>query len=208
MILHHFFVPAIINATWFNIFNGNIKNNQDLYKFLLGKRKELKYEFYLPKNKELIKEGIKVIEYSIGRELKNIDEILELSIDELYKVASRVRSFSSALSYIYEAYYISAVTTKYLCEESFTEEKFLQVAEELFTMEIEHGRIVKYPESYSIPKMKATLNYLLNLKIIQKDEQGIICVINVIKVEEMIEKFARDINDQVTINLKFGHGKK
>ncbi len=208
MILHHFFVPAIINATWFNIFNGNIKTSADLAKFLLAKRKELKYEFYLPSNKELVAEGLKIVEYAIGRNLNSIDDILDLSLDDHYKVASKVRTYSSALSYIYEGYYVSCVSAKYLCDESFSIDKYLQVAHELFSMELEHGRIVKYPESYSVPKMKMTLQFLLNLNILEKDEKEIYCVVDVIRLENMIEKFARDINDQVTINLKFSHGKK
>jgi glycerol-3-phosphate O-acyltransferase len=208
MILHHFFVPAVINTTWFNIFNGDIKTEVDLRKFLLAKRKELKYEFYLPKNVEMINEGIKIIEYSIGRKIENIDEVLTLSIDELYLVASKVRRFSSALSYIYEAYYISVVTVKYLAEESFTMDKFLQVARDLFEMEKEHGRVVKYSESFTIPKMKSTLDYLMNLNLIEKNDKNVYKVIDIDKVGYMIEKFARDVNDQVSINLKFNKDSK
>lgn len=208
MILHHFFVPAVINTIWFNIFNGNIKDDGDLRKFLLIKRKELKYEFYLPKTVEMIEEGIKIIEYSIGRKISNIDEILNLSVDELYLVASKVRHFSSALSYIYEAYYISVITVKYLSDEKFSMDKFLQVSRDLFDMEKEHGRIVKYSESFTIPKMKSTLDYLVNLQLIEKNEKGLYKVVDIEKVGEMIEKFARDVNDQVSINLKFNKDPK
>jgi glycerol-3-phosphate O-acyltransferase len=206
MILHHFFVPAVINATWFNIFNGNIKTEMDLRKFLLIKRKELKYEFYLPKTSEMLAEGIRIIEYSIGRKMNRIEDVVHFSVDELYLVAEKVRRFSSALSYIYEAYYISVVTVKYLCEAPFTEEKFLQVGKELFEMEKEHGRVVKYSESFTIPKMKATLNYLLNLNLIEKIGKEQYRVLDESKVGYMIEKFARDVNDQISINLKFKAG--
>ncbi|MAX67429.1 MAG: hypothetical protein CME66_10880 [Halobacteriovoraceae bacterium] len=205
MILHHFFVPAVINATWFNIFNGNIKSSADLRKFLIVKRKELKYEFYLPRTTEMIAEGIRIIEYGIGRRIEGLDEVIELSRDELYKVAALVKPFSSALSYIYEAYYVSAITVKYLSEKPFTEEKFLQVAKELFEMEREHGRIVKYREAFTVPKMKATLDYLINLKIIDVNSQGAYELTEAKRLERLIEKFVTDVNDQVSINLKLGN---
>ncbi|MDH5414341.1 MAG: hypothetical protein OEW87_09400, partial [Flavobacteriaceae bacterium] len=203
MILHHFFVPAIINMTWFNIFNGTIKTELELKRYLLLKRKELKFEFYLPKTKEMIVEGIRIIEYALGREIQGTQEILKCSTEELYQVASLVRNFSSALSYIYEAYYISVVTLKYLEDCEFNEEKFLQVASELFIMEKEHGRVVKYSESCTIPKMKSTIDYLLNQGVIEKDEKKNYRVTDRKKIGHMIEQFAKDLNDQISINLKF-----
>lgn len=202
MILHHFLVPAVLNTTWFNIFNGTIKNESELRRFLFMKRKELKFEFYLPKIVEMIDEGKRILEYALKRKINNIDEILTLPVDELYKIALKVRRFSSALSYIYEAYYISAVTIKYLSDQDFTEDKFLQVSAELFDMESEHGRVVKYRESYTVPKLKATLNYFINQEVLFLDENGCYKVTDSKKVGEMIEKFAKDINDQLSINLK------
>lgn len=204
MILHHFLVPCIINATWFNIFNGNIKSNHALTKYLLTKRKELKYEFYLPEVREMIAETIRVVEYSVGSKIERLDEALEFSAKKLYKVASSVRRFSTAFSYIYEAYYTSAITVKYLGKDPFEIDQFLQVGKELFDMEKEHGRVIKYPESFTIPKMKATLNYLVNLTILSFNEDSKkYQVQDMEKVNFLIEKFARDVNDQVSINLKF-----
>lgn len=205
MILHHFFVPAVINTTWFNIFNGNIKEPIELKKFLMTKRKELKYEFYLPKNSEMLEEGIQIISYAIGRKIENAEEILDLEKEDLYKVATTVRRFSTALSYIYEAYYICAITVKYLSEKPFSQEEFLNVSRELFEMEIEHGRVVRYVESFTVPKMKATLNYLENLNVIKLNEKDLYEVLDSHKVGVLIEKFARDVNDQVSINLKFNN---
>lgn len=203
MILHHFLVPAVINATWFNIFNGNIKEPLELKKYLLSKRKELKYEFYLPTIKELIDEGIEIIEFALGRKINNIDEILDFSVDDLYCVANKVKRFSSALSYIYEAYYISAVTIKYLSDQSFSEDKFLQVSKELFEMEREHGRVVKYSESFTVPKIKATLKFFENLNVIVNNGKNGYAVSDLTEVNNLIEKFAQDVNDQVSISLKF-----
>jgi glycerol-3-phosphate O-acyltransferase len=207
MILHHFLVAGIINTTWFNLFNGNIKTAMDLTKFLMTKRKELKYEFYLPTVKEMITEAMKVVEYSIGSKIERLDEALEFSPEKLSKVAHSVRRFSSAFSYIYEAYYISAISVKYIGNEPFTVDKFLQVSKELFSMEREHGRVVRYPESYTAPKMKMTLDYLKNLNVLSFDEiSSTYKLEDVEKVNNMIEKFARDVNDQVSINLKFNQG--
>ena len=203
MILHHFLVPGIINATWFNIFNGNIKDSQSLTKFLMVKRKELKYEFYLPSVKDMIAEALKIVEYAVSRKLENLTDALSFSPEDLYAVAVKVRRFSTAFCYIYECYYIAVVALKYLMEESFDTERFLMVAKELYQMEIEHGRVVKYPESFSVPNLKVTLKYLENLDVIEQNEDGIFQIQEVEKVNKLIEKFAQDLNDQVAINLKF-----
>lgn len=203
MILHHFLVPGIMNATLFNIFNGNIKNATGLTRFLITKRKELKHEFYLPKVREMINEALRVIEYALGEKIDNLADALEFKNEQLYTIASKISKFSTGFNYLYEAYYVSAVALKYLSdEESFTEEKYLQVSKELFDMERDHGRVVKYPESFNVPIMKNTLKYYLHLNIIERDENSI-KVVNKNKVLQLTEKFARDVNDQVAFNLKF-----
>jgi glycerol-3-phosphate O-acyltransferase len=204
MILHHFLVPGFINATWFNIFNGNIQTPADLTKFLMVKRKEFKYEFYLPTIKSMIDQAICVVKYATGEELSDLGDALKLKSQDLYKVASRVRPFSTAFSYIYEAYYLAVVTVKYIGKEDFDQERFLSVSKELFTMEIEHGRVIKYPESFTVPMMKETLQYLTSQKTLEYDEdKEVFRLINSELNNTLIEKFARDINDQVAINLKF-----
>ena len=70
-------------------------------------------------------------------------------------------------------------------------------------MEIEHGRVVKYPESFNVPVMKGSLNYLMNLGVITKLDSKY-AVEDMEAVGALIERFARDVNDQVAINLKFG----
>lgn len=203
MILHHFLVPCIINATWFNIFNGDIKDGMQLTRFLMNKRKELKYEFYLPSVKEMITEGIGIISYALGRRVENLEECMRLSSQELFQIATKVRRYSTALSYLYEAYYISALAVKYLASENFTQERFVNVAKELFQLELEHGRVVKYPEAHAVPIIKDTLVYHLNQKVIEKNEDRTFRVTDVQKLDDSIEKFIKDLNDQVAINLKF-----
>lgn len=202
MILHHFFVPGVVNATWFNIFNGSLKTQSDLVKFLLIKRKELKFEFYLPKTEQMLAEGLKIFSFALDKDIKDLEEILTLSPEELYRVASLVKPFSTALSYIYEAYYICGASIKYLSDTKFTTEKFLTISEELFKMEMEHGRIVKYRESHTVPKMTSALDYYLNLQVISKIDDKNYKVTDSKKLGELIEKFARDLGDQVSINIK------
>ena len=128
---------------------------------------------------------------------------MKLSSQELYQIATKVRRFSTALSYLYEAYYISSLTVKYLANENFNQERFVQVAKELFDLEIEHGRVVKYPESFSVSIIKETLDFHLNQKVLERNDDRSFRVIDVAKLDQSIERFIRDLNDQVAINLKF-----
>lgn len=203
MILHHFLVPGIINSAWFNVFNGSIKDGMQLTRFLMNKRKELKYEFYLPSIKEMINEALEIISFALGRKVESLEECMRFSSQELYQIATKVRRFSTALSYLYEAYYISCLAVKYLANENFTQERFVQVTKELFTLEIEHGRVIKYPESYAVPIIKDTLIYHQNNRVIDRNEDRSFKVVDHVKLDEFIEKFIRDLNDQVAINLKF-----
>lgn len=203
MILHHFLVPAMITATWFNVWNGTIKDGMQLTRFLMMKRKELKYEFYLPSNKDMIQEALNIVSYAIGRKVESIEECMKLSPQDMFLIASKVRHFSTALSYLYEAYYISSLAVKYLSNENFTQERFMQVSKELFALEIEHGRVIKYPESYTVPIIKDTLIYHQNHKIIDRNEDRTFKVVDQAKLDASIEKFIRDLSDQVAINLKF-----
>lgn len=203
MILHHFLVPCIINSTWFNVFNGSIKDGMQLTRFLMNKRKELKYEFYLPSVKEMIAQALDVISFCLGRRVESLEECMKLPPQELYLIATKVRRFSTALSYLYEAYYISCLAVKYLGNDSFTQERFVQVAKELYELEQEHGRVVKYPEAFAVPIIKDTLVYHQNARIIERNDDRSFRVADAQKLDETIEKFIHDLNDQVAINLKF-----
>jgi len=202
MILHHFLVPAMMNATWFNVFSGNIKDGLQLTRFLMNKRKELKYEFYLPDAKEMIAEAVKIVSYALGRKVESMEECMKLSSQEMFQVATKVRRFSTGLAYLYEAYYISSLAIKYLKQESFTQERFVQVAKELFQLELEHGRVVKYPESFAVPIIKDTLVYHKNKKIIESVDDKTYRLVDGDKLDVAIEKFIQDLNDHVVINLK------
>jgi glycerol-3-phosphate O-acyltransferase len=203
MILHHFLVPTIINAAWFNMWNGSITTGMQLTRFLMNKRKEMKYEFYLPDHKTMINEALTIISYALGRPVESLEECMKLNPQELYQIATKVRRFSTALSYLYEAYYISSLAVKYLQNDNFTQDRFVQVAKELFSLEIEHGRVIKYPESFAVPIIKDTLIYFQNQKVIDRNDDRTFKVVDGQKLDEKIEKFIKDLNDQVAINLKF-----
>jgi glycerol-3-phosphate O-acyltransferase len=167
------------------------------------KRKELKYEFYLPSIKDMITEALEIVSYALGRKVESLEECMRLSSQDLYLIATKVRRFSTALAYLYEAYYISGLAVKYLSQENFTQERFISVAKELFALELEHGRVIKYPEMFAVPIIKDTLIYHLNQKVIERNEDRTFRVIDHVKLDELIEKFIREINDQFAINLKF-----
>jgi glycerol-3-phosphate O-acyltransferase len=203
MILHHFLVPGFINAVWFKIFSGEIKTSLALTKFLHRQRNELKYDFYLPSVKEMIIHAREIVEYAVGRPLHDLDEALRFTPNELYLLASRVRHFSTAFSYLYEAYYLATTALKYLGSDTFNLERFLQVSQELFTLEIDHGRVIRYPETFSVAILKDTMDFFVGQSIVERNPGGKFQVTHPDKVDELIEKFLRDLNDQVAISLKF-----
>jgi len=203
MILHHFLVPGFINAVWFKIFSGDIKTSMELTRYLQQQRNELKYDFYLPSIKEMILHARDVVGYAVGRPMHALDEALSFGPNDLFQLARSVRHFSTAFSYLYEAYYLSAITLKYLAEESFNHDRFLSVSLELFGLELEHGRVIRYPETYSVPILRDTLDYMQGQSVIKRQDGGKFTVTDAALLDKLIEKFLRDLNDQVAINLKF-----
>lgn len=203
MILHHFLVPNMINSAWFNVFNGNIKDGMQLTRYLMKKRKELKYEFYLPSVKEMMQEALKILSYALNREVKSLDEALKFSTQDMYLIATKIKNFSTALSYLYESYYISIMAINYLKGSGFTQDKFLQVVKELFTLEIQHGRVIRYNESFAVPILKDTLIHFQNEKVLARNESREFIVHDPEKLEQSLDSFVKDLNDQVAINVKF-----
>jgi hypothetical protein len=62
---------------------------------------------------------------------------------------------------------------------------------------------VKYPEAFAVPIIKDIIVYHQNARIIEKNEDRTFKVVDKVKLDETIEKFIHDLNDQVAINLKF-----
>ncbi len=206
-ILHHFLVPCFINTIWLNLFQGNIKTVSDLKRAFLKQRKKLKYEFYLPTIKELLYKSFDVVSYGTGRKIRSLEECLTLSSNELYNLGDKVGIFSRAFSYIYEAYYLSALAIKHLMHEQFTKAQFLKIVEEMFELEKAHGRLIKYRESFSLSLVNSSLEYFSNQKVLGENE-GKYFVLSpesgagAVKLEEIIEDFARDLSELLTFNFR------
>lgn len=200
-ILHHFLVPFFINSALHNILNGNIKTSYELKNFLLEKRKQLKYEFYLPTLKELFYLGLEILSDCIGRKVDSLQEVFTVTPQELYQIALKVGPFASAFRYIYEGHYIAAMALKHVKTDLFTREEFHKISKEVFEMEILHGRFIRYSESYTLPLMKSSFSYFLNQKLILKKGTKF-QVNNPERVDEMILQYARDLTDLLLSNLK------
>lgn len=203
MILHHFIVPYFISSAWYQVFNGTIQNVKDLNIFLINKRRELKFEFYLPSFKETLDEAIRIISYAVGRDVKDLEEAFSLSPQELYKIALKVRSFSTAFSYIFECYYLATLGLKSLeAEKSFTGDHFLKVTKERHEMELIHGKVVRYQESYLAPVLLTSLDFFAHHKAIEKLDKDLFKVIDAKKIASLGHKFAKDLGDNVSVNIK------
>lgn len=204
MILHHFIVPGIINSAWIKIFKGEIKEISDLKDFLIAKRKELKFEFYLPSVREMLAQALAIISSAVGRKVGSLEDAFLLSPQELYLVAKKVRRFATGFSYIFEAYYIGAISARYLKDKTFNELKFMQVAKDLFAIEEKHGRVVRYPESYSVNAIKNSLSYFTNQgSVVQvPNKPGFYQVADSEQVEKWAQSFAGDLNDHIELTFK------
>jgi glycerol-3-phosphate O-acyltransferase len=201
MIIHHFLVPAIMNGAWTRMLNGTVKSVADLNKYFMTQRKELKFEFYLPTIKELLHMALQTLGFALGRNVSSLDECLEFSEQELNKVAKTIGLFSTTFVYINESYYLGASALEFINDNEFDKKKFLSVSKELFELEREHGRIVKYYESYTVPMLNNCLNFFINQNAVSCEE-GVCKVIDHEKVQFFKEKFSRDINDQVSMYLR------
>lgn len=161
-ILHHFLVPWGITSAWLSLFSGEIENVRDLQHFFVERRSQLKHEFYLPSTKEFLIKTLKTISQIVGREVRSLDQCLELSHKDLYKIASSLGVFSRSMNTIFEAYFLSALTMKKMLAASpggFKREEYLKSYGETFEKEKKLARVVKYPESYSVAIAKSALNY-------------------------------------------------
>lgn len=199
-ILHHFMLPCFIFSTWIYIFTGQIKNEQDLKKFYLTQRKQMKYEFYLPTLRELYQLSVEIISYCLGRKVTELKEVFTLSNQEAYLIAKEVGSFSRSYSYIHEAYYIGALTLRSLQDTEFNHEQFVQEARQIFIFEKDHGKLVKYPESFSIPLIKNSLSYFENMKLVERNG-GKFTVKSETEVDNLIDLYGNYLSKLLTFNL-------
>lgn len=201
-ILHHFLVPWMINAAWVGVFNGSIKDGKDLRDFLLREREKLKHEFYLPTVRELFEKGVSIISDSIGREAKSMDEFMHLSHQELYAIARRVGVFSRICNYIFEGYFVSAVSLRALGAEGegFKFDQYMKKFKEVYESERRLGRVIRYPESYSEPVAKSALNYFSHRALIEND-MGTYKATEPDRFDSLIEEIERGIRQKLTFNI-------
>lgn len=203
-ILHHFLVPWIVHMGWVNLFSGHITNVEDLKKFFINQRKQLTHEFYLPTVKEVLTLTLDIVTDSIGREVKTLEECVELTHKELYLILAKVGIFSRACNYLIEAYYICGQTLKDLSQndykEGFKMETFLRRYKEVFESEKKLRRIIKYAESYSVPLSKSSLQYFIHAKIVDSNA-GFYTVSDEAKLASVLAKIESDLESQLSIHL-------
>lgn len=203
-ILHHFLVPAIINMAWINLFNGEINNVADLKRFFLEQRSMLKHEFYLPTVKQFFHRCLTTISDCIGRKVTSLEELMKLSHKELYSIVSRIGVFSRVLNTINECYYICALSFKELSTEYATGVKtdvYTKKTREVFDRERQYDRLIRYPESYSMPLVKSALAFLEHQKIVERKD-GLLSVIDQEKLDFIIRRYEKDLSDLMTLNIR------
>jgi hypothetical protein len=74
------------------------------------------------------------------------------------------------------------------------------VAKDLHEIERENGRFVNYYESYTVPMLSNSLEFLINQGAIER-ENGQLKVVDKDKLKYYKEKFAKDINDHINLSL-------
>ncbi|GAB4415781.1 MAG: hypothetical protein OHK0056_23650 [Bacteriovoracaceae bacterium] len=203
-ILHHFLVPAIINMAWINLFNGEINNVADLKRFFLEQRSMLKHEFYLPTVKQFFYRCLTTISDCIGRKVTSLEELMKLSHKELYSIVARIGVFSRVLNTINECYYICALSFKELSTEYATGVKtdiYFKKTREVFDRERQYDRLIRYPESYSMPLVKSALAFLEHQKIVERKD-GLLSVIDQEKLDFIIRRYEKDLSDLMTLNIR------
>lgn len=202
-VLHHFLVPWIVNMGWVNLFSGHITNVDDLKKFFITHRKQLMHEFYLPTVKEFLVSTLEIVSDAVGREVKTLEECMELSHKELYLILQKVSLFSRACNYLLEAYFVCGLTLRALSKEykeGFKMDTFLKKYKEVFESERKLKRIIKYAESYSVPLSKSSLQYFVHTGIVASNS-GYYAVSDADKLSEILTKLESDLSSQLSINL-------
>ena len=203
-ILHHFLIPAIIGDAWISLFSGQIKDVKDLKDFFLFQRRRLKHEFYLPTVKQFFYGTLSVVSDAVGRRIVNLDDLIDLDGRELYKIASKIGIFNRALTYILEAYYVAGISLQQLADENphgFKIDMYNKKVKEVHLKEREIDRLIRYPESYSLPLTKTALKYYGHLKLIDT-EAGLIRIPRRSEFEHSLKRIEKNLNDLLTINIR------
>ncbi|MBT3983329.1 MAG: hypothetical protein HOE90_18390 [Bacteriovoracaceae bacterium] len=210
-ILHHFLVPFFINSAWIKVFTGSAKSGSDIGKLFLDQRKRLKYEFYLPTIKRMNVLGLGIVSHYTGKSSETLDDCMTFSKEEMFKLVSNINVFSRSCIYIFEAYYIGALTVKHLYkkygDEGFKRDQYQSSTKEIFQLEKNHGRIIRYQESYSIFLMKNAFKFFENLHVIKqyKDKPGTYYIPRPSELDKVINVYLQDLTERLTININTLH---
>lgn len=202
-ILHHFLVPWIVHMAWMNLFAGEIKNVDDLRRFFNNQRRQLIHEFYLPTVKEFFQGALRIISDAIGREVSSLEECMELSHKELYQIFAAVGPFARACNYLLEAYYLCGNTLKELNRDNpdgFKMDQYTKKYKDVFEAEKKLHRIIKYPESYSVPLSKSSLEYYSHAKAVERKD-GLYKIIDLDKISDLTKKFESEIQGHMVKRL-------
>lgn len=203
-IIHHFLVPWVINSAWINLFNGKITSVKELKHHFLLQRSQLTHELYLPQVKTFISSALNIISDAIGREVEHFDECMNLSHKELYAIASSLGVFSRSMSYINEAYYVSALTLKTLASqhsEGFSMEDFTSTFSEVFENEKRVGRVIKFAESKSQPMAKSSFKFYQHRNVVE-NTGGQYIVKDLENLEELLNSFESELVEHLKFNMR------
>ncbi len=202
-VLHHFLVPWIVNMAWVKLFNGQINNTDDLKRFFLHQRKQLVFEFYLPSVKEFQNKALEIISDAVAKPVESLDQCLELTHKELYQILSRVSPFARVNNYLLEAYYISGLALIDLYreqKEGFKLDTYTKKSKDVFEAEKKLKRVIKYPESFSIPLAKSSLQYFTHIKLVEQ-KAGFYVINDFEKLKASIESLEHDLTNQLILNV-------
>ena len=203
-IIHHFLVPWIINSSLNDLFGGKIKTKKDLSKKFLTLRRQLKYEFYLPTVKQFFVKAMEIISASIERDVKDLDDCLGLSHEELFVLSSKLGAFNRICNYFVEGYFIGAMAVNILennSQSEFKMDQFIKKSKEVFDQEIELARVVKFVESYSLLLIKNGLKYLINQNIVENNI-GVYKVLDKSKLELLINSYESSLVPKTKIIMR------
>ncbi|MCY4643447.1 MAG: 1-acyl-sn-glycerol-3-phosphate acyltransferase [Bacteriovoracales bacterium] len=203
-ILHQFLTPFLINSIFIKMIDGRASTVDQLKSILKEQRDLLKYEFYLPDASEIIRKAFDIIHHAIGRKVTTFGECFELSPDELSKAVKVIHPFTSALNYIYEAHYVGCLGLKHLGNVPFTEKKFLDTAKAIHEIEHQHGRLIRFNESYSVPLLKNALKYYENRSLLKQEDPGFL-VTNLEGIDDLIDYLTKYLTEHLMFNLKTLH---
>jgi len=203
MILHHFLVPCFMNTVFYHLKNKRFADLGEFRAFMTQKREELKFEFYLPSEQEMFQYGIDIVCFATGREIESLEECFELSLDEIEQVQKKIIYFGSALSYINECYFLSAKTLLHIGKGSeFDREHFMNIYKEIYKIELQHGRVIQFVESFLVPVVESSLKFYQYSTCVEQRDNDKYIVSDVDKLEAFYRNFASDLNTNVIMNLK------